>query len=108
MYSVVSCLVSQRTSEVAIRIALGASRGALVRAILGTTTAWMVAGLACGLGLGLVTRNIIRSLSSTTVDGSWWMYVSVVLFFFVMTLVAAYMPVRRASRLDPAIALRCE
>ncbi|PYT28619.1 MAG: hypothetical protein DMG58_18155 [Acidobacteria bacterium] len=108
MYSVVSCLVSQRTSEVAIRIALGASRGAIVRTILGTTTAWMVAGLACGLGLGLITRNIIRSLSRTTVDGSWWMYVSVVLFFLVVTLVAAYLPVRRAILLDPAIALRCE
>src|SRR5260370_19561634 len=61
MYSVVSCLVSQRTSEVAIRIALGASRSAIVRTILGTTTAWMVAGLTCGLGLGLVSWYIIRS-----------------------------------------------
>jgi len=108
MYSVISCLVSQRTSEVAIRVALGASRGAIVRTILGTTTAWMVAGLASGLGLGLVTRNMIRSLSSTTVDGSPWMYVSVVLFFLVVTLVSAYMPVRRAILLDPASALRCE
>ena len=81
---------------------------ALVRTILGTTTGWVLAGLACGLGLGLVTRNIIRSLSSTTVDGSPWVYASVVLFFFVVTLVAAYMPVRRAIRLDPAAALRCE
>jgi ABC-type lipoprotein release transport system permease subunit len=36
------------------------------------------------------------------------MYVLVVLFFFLVTLVAAYMPVRRASRLDPAAGLRCE
>ncbi len=108
MYSVISCLVSQRTSEIAIRIALGATRGALVRAILGTTMAWVVAGLTCGLGLGLATSNIIRSLSSTTVYGSPWMYGAVVLFFFVVTLVAAYMPVRRAIQLDPATALRCE
>lgn len=108
MYSVISCLVSQRTSEIAIRIALGASRGAIVRTILGTTTAWVVAGLACGLGLGLVTRKTVRSLSSAAVDGSPWMYVAVVLFFLVVTLVAAYLPVRRASRLDPAEALRCE
>jgi len=108
IYSVISCLVSQRTSEVAIRIALGASRGAIIRTILGTTTAWMVAGLACGLGLGLITRSIIRSLSSAAVDGSPWMYLSVVLFFFMVTLVAAYMPARRAILLDPAAALRCE
>jgi putative ABC transport system permease protein len=108
MYSVISCLVSQRTSEIAIRMALGASRGAIVRTILGTTTVWVVAGLACGLGLGLATRNTVRSLSSAAVQGSAWMYVSVVLFFFAVTLLAAYLPVRRGSRLDPAIALRCE
>jgi putative ABC transport system permease protein len=108
MYSVISCLVSQRTSEIAIRIALGATRGDLARTILGTTTVWVVAGLACGLSLGLLTRNIIRSLSSTTVDGSPWMYVSVVLFFFVVTLVAAYVPLQRAIRLDPVAGLRCE
>jgi ABC-type antimicrobial peptide transport system permease subunit len=108
MYSVISCLVSQRTSEIAIRVALGASRGAIVRTILGTTTVWMAAGLACGLGMGLATRNTVRALSSTAVAGSPWMYGSVTLFFFVVTLAAAYVPMRRASRLDPAAALRCE
>jgi ABC-type antimicrobial peptide transport system permease subunit len=68
----------------------------------------VVTGLAGGLALGLVTRNTLRSLSSTAVEGSPWMYVSVVLFFLVLMLVAAYMPVRRASRLDPSVALRCE
>jgi len=108
MYSVISCLVSQRTSEIAIRMALGASRGAIVRTILGTTTAWVATGLACGLGLGLTARNTARSLSSTAVEGSPWMYISVVLFFLVLMLVAAYVPVRRASRLDPSVALRSE
>ena len=108
MYSVISCLVSQRTSEIAIRMALGASRGAIVRTILGTTAAWVIAGLAVGLGLGLTTRSTVRSLSSAAVEGSAWMYVSVVLFFLATTLLAAYLPVRRGSRLDPAVALRCE
>jgi ABC-type antimicrobial peptide transport system permease subunit len=108
MYSVISCLVSQRTSEIAIRMALGASRGSIVRTILGTTTAWVMAGLAGGLGLGLATRNTVRSLSSAAVEGSPWMFVSVVLFFLGITLAAAYLPVRRGSRLDPAVALRCE
>jgi ABC-type antimicrobial peptide transport system permease subunit len=108
MYSVISCLVAQRTSEIAIRMALGASRDDIIRTILGTTTAWVVAGLAGGLGLGLAARNTVRALSSAVVQGSPWMYVAVVLFFFVVTLGSAYMPVRRASRLDPAAALRCE
>ena len=108
MYSVISCLVSQRTSEIAIRMALGATRGAIVRTILGTTTAWVVAGLAGGLGLGLATRSTVRSLSSAAVEGSPWMYVGVVLFFLAMTLLAAYLPMRRGTRLDPAVALRCD
>ncbi len=108
MYSVIACLVSQRTGEIAIRIALGAGRGAIVRTILGTTAVWVVAGLACGAGLGLATRNTVRSLSSTAVEGSPWMYVLVVAFFFVVTLVAAYLPMRRASQLNPAAALRAE
>ncbi|MGD0869540.1 MAG: FtsX-like permease family protein [Bryobacteraceae bacterium] len=108
MYSVIACLVSQRTGEIAIRIALGAGRGAIVRTILGTTTAWVVAGLVCGLGLGLATRNTVRWLSSTAVEGSPWMYVLVMVFFFVVTLVAAYPPMRHASRLNPAAALSSE
>jgi predicted permease len=108
MYSVIACLVSQRTSEIAIRMALGATRGAIVRTILGTTTTWVVAGLAGGLGMGLATRSTLRTLSSVAVQGSPWMYAAVVLFFLAMTLLAAYLPVRRGSRLDPAVALRCD
>ena len=108
MFSVISCLVSQRTSEIAIRMALGASRGAIVRTILGTTTLWVAAGLAGGLALGLATRSTVRTLSSAEVHGSPGMYIAVVLFFLAMTLLAAYLPVRRGSRLDPAVALRCD
>ncbi len=108
MYSVISCLVSQRTSEIAIRIVLGASRGAIVRTVLGTTSAWVVAGLVAGLGLGLGARTTIRSLSSSAVEGSPVMYAAVALFFLMVTLAAAYMPVRRASRMDLTKALRCE
>lgn len=108
MYSVISCLVSQRTSEVALRIALGADRSAIVRTILGGTSAWVLGGLAIGLGLAVAARNTIRTLSSATVVSSPWLYVGVAIFFVAVTLAAAYAPVRRASRLDPAIALRCE
>jgi putative ABC transport system permease protein len=74
MYSVIACLVSQRTSEIAIRIALGAGRIDIVRTVLGSTVAWVLAGLAVGLGLGIATRHIIRTLSNTASEGSIWMY----------------------------------
>jgi putative ABC transport system permease protein len=108
MYSVISCLVSQRTSEIAIRIALGAGRGAIVKTILGTTSLWVAAGLGGGVALGFAASKTIRSLTNAEAAGSPGMYAAVVLFFLLVTLVAAYVPVRRASRLDPAMALRSE
>jgi ABC-type antimicrobial peptide transport system permease subunit len=108
IYSVISFLVSQRTSEIAIRIALGAGRGDIVKTVLGTTSLWVAAGLSSGLALGLAARTTIRSLTDTESTGSPAMYAGVVLFFLVVTLLAAYPPVRRAIRLDPAIALRSE
>jgi predicted permease len=108
MYSVISFLVSQRTSEIAIRMALGASRAAIVRTVLGTTIVWVMAGLTGGLGLGLAGSTTVRSLTDTEATGSPPMYAAVVLFFLVVTLLAAYVPARRATRLDPAVALRCE
>ena len=108
MYSVISFLVSQRTSEIAIRMALGATRGAIISTILGTTSLWVLAGLAGGLGLGLAANKTLRSLTDTEAAGSFVMYAVVLVFFLVVTLVAAYLPARRATRLDPASALRCE
>jgi len=108
MYSVVACLISQRTSEIAIRMALGAGRTAILRTILGASTVWIAGGLACGLALGLATRNMVRALAGAAVQGSPWMYLAVVLFYLVSALAAAYAPARRAARLDPAAALRSE
>jgi predicted permease len=108
MYSVISFLVSQRTSEIAIRMALGASRAAIVRTVLGTTSLWVAAGLAGGLSLALAMSTTLRSLTDAQAAGSPAMYAAVVLFFLAVTLVAAYLPARRAARLDPAVALRCE
>ena len=108
MYSVISFLVSERTSEIAIRMALGASRGAVVKTVLGGTSLWVGTGLACGLALGLLASTTIRSLTDTEAAGSPAMYAAVILFFITVTLVAACMPVRRALRLDPAAALRSD
>jgi predicted permease len=108
MYSVISFLVSQRTSEIAIRIALGAGRGDIVKTVVGTTSLWVAAGLASGLALGPAARTTIRSLTDSESAGSPEMYTGVVLFFLAVTLLAAYPPMQRAIRLDPATALRGE
>jgi putative ABC transport system permease protein len=105
---VISYLVSQRTSEIAIRIALGAGRGAIVKTVLGTTSLWVAGGLAAGLGLGLAAGATIRSLTNTVTTGSPLMHAAVLAFFLLVTLLATCQPIRRAIRLDPAVALRNE
>jgi putative ABC transport system permease protein len=108
LYSVISCLVSQRTTEIAIRIALGAGRGDVIRTVLETISLWVAGGLAGGLALGMGASNTIRGLSNSAVSGSAVMYITVALFFLVVTLTAIYLPVRRACRLSPALAMKCE
>src|SRR5262249_54088887 len=108
MYSVISCLVSQRTNEIAVRIALGARGVAIMRTILVYTMAWVVAGVAAGVGLGAAASRMILSLTNSAIPVSGGVYVDVVLFFLAVTLLAAYVPVRRAIRVDPAVALRGE
>ncbi|HLG98787.1 MAG TPA: ADOP family duplicated permease [Bryobacteraceae bacterium] len=108
IYSVISFLVSQRSTEIAIRIALGATRANIARTVLGATSVWVCAGLACGLALALAARNLVRSLSNVAVQGSPWIYAAVALFFFAVTLAGALAPVRRANQTDPAAALHSE
>jgi len=108
LYSVISFLVSQRTSEIAIRMALGASRGAIMKTVLAALSLWVIAGLAAGLYLGFAADKAIRSLTDTEAVASPATYAVVAMFFLAVTLVAVYLPARRATRLDPAAALRCE
>jgi predicted permease len=108
MYSVISFLVSQRTSEIAIRMALGASRGAIMKTVLAALSLWVIAGLAAGLYLGFAADKAIRSLTDTEAVASPATYAVVAIFFLAITLVAVYLPARRATRFDPAAALRSE
>jgi predicted permease len=108
MYTVISFLVSQRTGEIAIRIALGAGRGAIAKTVLGTTSLWVAGGLAAGLGLGLSASATIGLLTNTVTTGSPAVYVVAAVFFLAVTAAATYLPMRRAMRLDPAAALRSE
>jgi putative ABC transport system permease protein len=108
MYSVISCLVTQRTGEIAIRMALGAQRPDIVRTVLGSTSLWVAAGLACGLALALAASKTIRTLTDAEIAASPGLYALVVAFFLGITAPAAWLPARRASGLDPALALRSE
>jgi putative ABC transport system permease protein len=108
LYGVISCLVTQRTSEIAIRMALGANRSRVVKAIVGQTAAWVLGGLAVGMGLGAATSTLVRRLSLSADSGDPLTYAVIALVYLAVTLFACLAPVRRATRLDPATALRAD
>ena len=106
IYGVVSYSVAQRTQELGIRAALGASRGALLRMVLGNGLVLAVTGLVVGIGgsFGL-TRWLATLLFNVKPNDPWTLGLASALLALV-ALVACYVPARRAARMDPLAALR--
>ncbi len=119
IYAVMTYAVKQRTSEIGIRIALGARDRHILTPILLRGTFLLALGLAFGLGISIIG---IRILSSQLIHVQRWdkfflsgidahnilTYVSAALPIVIVTFLACYLPVRRAARIDPMEALRCE
>jgi len=105
---VTSYAVAQRTQELGIRRALGAAEREIVRTVLVRGMAPALAGCAIGVGLTfLIVRYVKHVLADiSTLDPTVLLVISALLI--VVGLVAAYLPARRATRIDPLIALRAE
>jgi ABC-type antimicrobial peptide transport system permease subunit len=108
IYGVFSYLVSQRTREIGIRIALGAARHDVLSLIMGRALRLVLLGVGLGVfaTLGL-NRFLIRLLFGVSPTDPGTM-TGVSLFLAGIAFVACYLPARRASRVDPAITLRSE
>jgi ABC-type antimicrobial peptide transport system permease subunit len=108
IYALISCSVNQRTKEIGIRMALGASSGLVRRGVLATTLRLALVGVALGTLGSFALRKWIESLLFGTTPANPAVFSGVGLLLCAVALVAAYVPARRASRIEPLQALRTE
>ncbi len=108
IYGLVAYVVNQRTHEIGIRLALGASRGDVFRAVFGRGARLALVGLAAGVVAAWGLRGAVsRLLFGVTPDDA-ASYVVAALGLALVALAVAAIPAHRAARVDPATALRCE
>jgi ABC-type antimicrobial peptide transport system permease subunit len=108
LYGVLSYGVVKRTREIGIRIALGASRPAVLSVVVGQAAIWVGAGLIIGIVGSIAARRIIGGLLSGIDVGTLPLLLSAVSVMLATGWLAAYLPARRAASIDPMLALRGE
>ena len=108
VYGVTSYTTNQRTHELGIRVALGASRADVLRLVLGRGVLLTVLGLVIGLGLSFGVTRFLKALLLGVSSTDGLTFVAVAMLLGVVVLVACFIPARRAMRVDPMQALRYE
>ncbi|HEY6445467.1 MAG TPA: ABC transporter permease [Acidobacteriaceae bacterium] len=108
LYGVVSFSVARRTREIGLRMALGATRVGIRRLVLGESARLVLAGLAGGIQASLILTHFLSTLLFGVKAFDPATYGCVAVLLTAVALVAAYIPARRAMRVDPMVALRCE
>jgi predicted permease len=108
LYGVLAYDVSQRTREIGIRGAIGASRAQIVALILRQGLGKTVLGLTLGLGGAFYLTHFLRKLLFDVSGTDPLTYVGVMALLALVALLASWLPARRAAKVDPVIALRCE
>ncbi len=108
LYGVVSWVVSRRTREIGMRLAIGADPATVVRSVVGGTMRLAVLGLIAGLPLALFTSRAGRSVLVGIEPTSPLAYLAAATAVGLVSVVAAWLPARRAAAIDPAQSLRAE
>jgi ABC-type antimicrobial peptide transport system permease subunit len=108
IYAVMSQGVEQRRREIGVRLALGAAKADILRLIIGRVTALAAAGIALGLLIALPAMQLLRALLYQVTPGDPSVFILLAIVVLAVTLLAGYIPARRATRVDPLVTLRAE
>ena len=108
IYGVISYSVTQRTQEIGIRMALGAQRRDLLRMVVGNAMVLAVLGVALGAAGAFTLTRLMRKLLFNVEPQDPLTFIAVAVLLVCVAALASYVPGRRATRVDPVVALRAE
>ena len=108
LYGVLSYTVTRRTQEIGVRMALGARPADLTRMVIGDGSRMVLPGVAAGILAAMMVGRLVTTLLAGVAGSDPIAMVTVAVALVVVALMASYVPARRASRIDPASALRSE
>jgi ABC-type antimicrobial peptide transport system permease subunit len=108
LFGIMSFSVARRTNEIGIRMALGAKRGDVLRLVMREGLAPVLIGVALGLPAALLGARLITSLLFGLTPADPLTVCAATILLLAIAGLAGYLPARKASRVDPMTALRCE
>jgi ABC-type antimicrobial peptide transport system permease subunit len=108
IYGVVDYTLSQRTGEIGLRMALGAQRSDILRIVLGEGALIVVAGVGAGLFGAVMLTRFLQTMLFEIKPTDPVTFVALTILLAGVALMASFIPARRASRMDPLVALRHE